>query len=34
VTSLTSASRFLTGLVACFAMLDGIPATARVAWCR
>jgi hypothetical protein len=28
------ASRFLIGLVTCFAMHDGILAVARVAWCR
>src|SRR6516165_3661503 len=32
--SLTRASRFLTGLVTCFATHDGIPAVARPAWRR
>jgi hypothetical protein len=30
----TGASRFLIGLVACFARHDGIPAVARVSWPR
>jgi hypothetical protein len=34
VTSVTGASRFLIGLVTCFATHDGIPAVARVAWRR
>jgi hypothetical protein len=34
VTSLTGASRFLIGLVTCFATHDGIPAVARAAWRR
>src|SRR5215467_2467254 len=32
--SVTRASRFLTGLVTCFATHDGIPAVARAAWRR
>jgi hypothetical protein len=32
--SVTGASRFLIGLVTCFATQDGIPAVARAAWCR
>jgi hypothetical protein len=34
VTSVTGASRFLTGLVTCFATHDGIPAVAPAAWRR
>jgi hypothetical protein len=30
----TGASRFLIGLVICFATHDGIPAVARAAWRR
>jgi hypothetical protein len=29
----TGASRFLIGLVTCFATHDGIPAVARASWC-
>jgi hypothetical protein len=32
--SVTRASRFLIGLVICFATHDGIPAVARAAWRR
>jgi len=32
--SVTGASRFLIGLVTCFATHDGIPAVARAAWRR
>jgi hypothetical protein len=34
VTSVTGASRFLTGLVTGFATHDGIPAVAPAAWHR
>jgi hypothetical protein len=34
VTSVTGASRFLIGLVTCFATHDGIPAVVRAAWRR